>query len=756
MDPVFLIVACLSLSQADPAAPRPFERAPIGAAIIPDEPLGEAADSAREPDAASPSGEKPLVTIDSAPVRHSQDELLQALFLPQDIGGLSGRPISLAAAVGSITAPTAREAVVQAYWRLSESAASYHVERQVWQTIEALSAGAEAEGADATIVRAALASASARIQEAKVEVNLRQRELAERMGQAADAPLPLCSDLPHTGTYTTRFEQIYRDRPATATARRIHETLPLEVEEISLRAEAVIAAGDVVEAALDQQRQRIVSSTDVVSEIDRLCQQRRAFVKAVTRYNEDIASYALPLAPASFSAERLVAMLIKPAASSSAAPVAIAEGAAKSPDGWSPVQPADYTERIDNTRTITRPPTPARAGQPTLAPPQDTNSGERPEAGGRRALESSQRQPPVANPFPTVAPLDPPEIPRSPVNVDDEHPPPNDDGPNKVEGKPADEETGEDKQVSSPQVEESIQSLHRFNHAVARAAEADEVPIETSNPVDVSSFRHYSALDRLSPGTRTRRLNELLHWAEPNADEAAPAALTLSECLKTTPPGQRLAAIEAYWAAASLRARLRMYQEFVGRFDLLQSLLLTSGNASERPMEMLQLRAMKLAVEADAVLAERELAEAQMALIDTAGKPSTGDPVMPATTPLAGRYLLRVESLPPELAGKANVKRLIDQIPAQQAALDESSAAIVLNDRAGAELTAAYLAGQRPLDDVFLAIEQQLTHTNSFLESIHNYNRSIADYALAVLPTSSTPGELAAALVHEKPREFVK
>ena len=61
-------------------------------------------------------------------------------------------------------------------------------------------------------------------------------------------------------------------------------------------------------------------------------------------------------------------------------------------------------------------------------------------------------------------------------------------------------------------------------------------------------------------------------------------------------------------------------------------------------------------------------------------------------------------------------------------------------DRARTDLLAAYQAGGKSLGDVLVCTGRQTDETLAFLGILTDYNRTLAEYVLAVLP-ANVPGE---------------
>jgi hypothetical protein len=108
--------------------------------------------------------------------------------------------------------------------------------------------------------------------------------------------------------------------------------------------------------------------------------------------------------------------------------------------------------------------------------------------------------------------------------------------------------------------------------------------------------------------------------------------------------------------------------------------------------------------------------------------------------------------LPTAAAGRAS-PRSAEIVDMQRSRLADLADAVI-----EADAGRAALSGQRrdepaaseesaPLDDMIWAVTNQTRETLSFLRGLTEYNLAVADYALAALPATITPDELAKRLL---------
>ena len=675
---------------------------------------------------AQPGADTPLVPVQSTERRTSSSEMVtEALTLP-DGATLTGQPLTLLKALSSARGSRQQAEATHAYWRLTTAMAEYCSRfeecEQLWRI--------EGRLEDAMMLRTARASAAAALRMAELAALSAQHDLAEAAMLPATDSLPLPADLPHVGTYRTRFEELFSTGNLPARARLIHRTLPIRCRVIDVRAAAVRAAQDALEAAVDAYQLGRVDLGEVLSSVRRLGEQRRGLLASVSNYNHEIADYALSVAGPQTDEHVLVAMLILPSENTARPPVpekdssqttrpAGVQDPSGSPSG---VRPATLDVPVPSAG-VDEPMSEALRGglqslgkqTPTLAPPREeaepASTGEPPSA-----TPSSESEQPVVETPAQAAPSEESE------------------SAEPVEAESAEPEVSETPMVPVPEGPSTPTS---------RTANK---PVVDDQATSQSALGLYSALLEAKPAVRAKLLSVELHWARTLPEEAG-ESIELRKCLTGLSGADRRQVIAAYWLAAQRAAE---YQALVAEISFLEGLVLTALERRNEPLgaeAMLELHAAKLATQADLHSAEVGLLDAQFQLTRCAGRPLDSPWLVPATAPHPGPYLLKLEAQPRELVETWPLRRLAALIPALSAGLEERAAAVVQADAARAAATAAYRAGSQPIAPALASITHQGDETRAFLEMLTKYNEAIADYALAVLP-STIPGEqLAGTLV---------
>ena len=229
-----------------------------------------------------------------------------ALTLPPG-STIGGQPVFLVSVVATVPQRQRQIDAVHAYRRLAEATGEYHVGYERQQRLASLRAGID----EAAELRTAQAVAAAQLREAELQVITAQHDLAEILLLAAGTPLPLPADQPLVGPYRTRFSELFAGRMAPQRAQMLDQTLPLRASAVESHAAALTAAEDALDAAIELQASGQGHLADIIAALDGQVRQQRAFLAAVSRYNHDIADYALVVVPPQTAPAVLVSTLIK-------------------------------------------------------------------------------------------------------------------------------------------------------------------------------------------------------------------------------------------------------------------------------------------------------------------------------------------------------------------------------------------------------------------------------------------------------------
>jgi hypothetical protein len=233
--------------------------------------------------------------------------MMRAILGPPAGSQLSGSPVRLLDAVGGARSRLEQTQRVEAYWDLCSSVADYYL---------ALREQAELKRRRAPLPRVDPAWDQAE-KELAVRMSTSQRAaVASQMrlaGWLGRGILPLPADAPHCGSYHTRYEEIFAGRPSPE-AQELAGLLPLRYAELKAAAAAVTRA----EQWIDTVARSDADGTLTLPALEFLALRRREFIAIARDYNRRIARYTELASPGEIGADRLVGMLIKVEASSTA------------------------------------------------------------------------------------------------------------------------------------------------------------------------------------------------------------------------------------------------------------------------------------------------------------------------------------------------------------------------------------------------------------------------------------------------------
>jgi len=243
------------------------------------------------------------------PARRAQD-LVETLYGAKAASGESTRPITLEECLAA--APHRRRAVA-AYWQTAEQ----DVRRRIaFQTLE------ELETLQQIVLRfrdtPAGAIAMLRVEAAKLSAHaVRLESAAEwvaacgRLTAELDRPLGepwlTAATLPHAGSYTASAG---KTNAADTQVRRAADRIPAIHEVLQLRAQSVVAADAAVDFVLREYAEGRGTINGVLHAVARRQTETGDLSTVVTRYNLDIADYALALLPAETPRDTVVAALV--------------------------------------------------------------------------------------------------------------------------------------------------------------------------------------------------------------------------------------------------------------------------------------------------------------------------------------------------------------------------------------------------------------------------------------------------------------
>lgn len=256
---------------------------------------------------------RPLLTL--TPQQRTQELANLLHFEGRDMPAAATRSISLAETLKLVAEPQ-RGAVIEAYWRLREQMGRYHVAVDKAAQLDAL-APLVLSQADATStsesmlrLRTARLVAQGEVVQSQIALAGAQLQLSERTGLAADTRGLIAVTSPYAGAYRLSPETLAPSVLGQSLVQRLIATIPLEQQALGERAAAVVLA----DATRAEQTSLLAGDKlglDAVLEvIERQAAETHAFLAALTRYNDDLARFALRVLPEGTSSDVLVKALV--------------------------------------------------------------------------------------------------------------------------------------------------------------------------------------------------------------------------------------------------------------------------------------------------------------------------------------------------------------------------------------------------------------------------------------------------------------
>lgn len=229
--------------------------------------------------------------------------MMQAMLTKPSNSQLSGEPVRLVDVVRSGQSRNEQTQRIEAYWDLCSSVADYYLSvREQGELLNLTGTAGQSQAVqDAKNKMAVRSDTSLRAARAS------QFRLAGFIGRGPNN-LPLPGDLPHCGTYTSRYDQVFAGR-SSPEAQGLAQLLPMRYTELDEAAGSILSAEDWLKGVISRNE-----SSDAVGNLkalDLLALQRRAFVQIARDYNRRIARYSELATPGPISPDRLTGMLIK-------------------------------------------------------------------------------------------------------------------------------------------------------------------------------------------------------------------------------------------------------------------------------------------------------------------------------------------------------------------------------------------------------------------------------------------------------------
>jgi hypothetical protein len=290
-------------------------------------------------------GQNSFLNNDSANVQQQPSKsslMMQAMLKPPLGSQLRGEPVRLVDVVSSGRTRNEQTQRIEAYWDLCSGVADYYLSVREQEELRGLTSAASRQSA---ALQESEKKMSVRAATSLFAARASQFRLAGFIGRGP-SNLPLPVDIPHCGTYNSKYEQLFANRNSPE-AQGLAQLLSMRYAELDDTAVGVAGAEDWLKGVIARNE-----NSDAVGNLralELLALQRRAFVQIARDYNRRIARYSELATPGQISPDRLTGMLIKrPGSTTSAPPIPHSGGAEGSPprtfvntantDDWLPVE----------------------------------------------------------------------------------------------------------------------------------------------------------------------------------------------------------------------------------------------------------------------------------------------------------------------------------------------------------------------------------------------------------------------------------
>jgi hypothetical protein len=350
-----------SSSPYAPSRPPNFGSPPNAAAPI----TGQQQPPSSYPLQSSPPGNDSA----SAPQQLSRSAvMMQAMLTPPRDSQLRGEPVRLIDVVTSGQTRNEQTQRIEAYWDLCSSVADYYLSVREQEELRGLTSAASRQSeALQQAEKKMLARSDTSLHAARAS----QFRLAGFIGRGPNN-LPLPADIPHCGTYTSRYDQVFAGR-SSPEAQTLAQLLPMRYTELDDAAAGVLSAEDWMKQVVS--RSQNSEADGPLKALELLALHRRAFVQIARDYNRRIARYSELATPGQISPDRLTGMLIKrPGSASATRSAAPAPPPSRTSSGAETSPPKTFVDNTDWLPAEKSSTTSAAKTDPAVRPASATQS----------------------------------------------------------------------------------------------------------------------------------------------------------------------------------------------------------------------------------------------------------------------------------------------------------------------------------------------------------------------------------------------
>lgn len=252
--------------------------------------------------------------VNQSPAQRAQ-EMAGLLHWDHALPGDVGKPLTLADALRGVKTEQ-RTAVIEHYWQTREWAARYHVASEKQTQLDNLqqhltARSAEPAAADAMLrLRTAQLLAKSDVLTVRAQLAAAQMRLMESLGRATDVDWYYGVTAPHGGRYQLQFDALPESVANSEVMQRLSTSIPTLHRLLEERAGGVVLADATRVVETNQLMQGGPLDDMPLAAIEQQASESGKFLDTLSRYNREIAKYALAVLPQDTSAETLVRALV--------------------------------------------------------------------------------------------------------------------------------------------------------------------------------------------------------------------------------------------------------------------------------------------------------------------------------------------------------------------------------------------------------------------------------------------------------------
>ena len=221
---------------------------------------------------------------------------------------------------------------------------------------------------------------------------------------------------------------------------------------------------------------------------------------------------------------------------------------------------------------------------------------------------------------------------------------------------------------------------------------------------------------------------------------------TLMEVIASSPSHLHTQVSVAYWDLFNAWAKYRRANDWASRLHSIQD----SQVLAERTL----VNAARSASLNEAKQCENRLRAAQRTLASMVPALQNNDQVLPADLPLLGSYETRYEHFASIRQFDPRYARIHQQLPEIRSLMNNQANTVVQFNQAYAQVMQGYANRQMPVSSVLETIRLAREEDNKLIDSVTQYNKSIAHYAFYVAPGAQSPEKTVKMLIKVSPESM--